>query len=392
MLEQLKYNIGNSSFYVLGIFSKDEDMSYYLLCLDVKDDELIIKERYHSNSLNIFNENNLKKDLPIILHLEGDDVISKSLENTIGYRKNLIFNANADDFHFFEYSQSDTIFASIVRKSYIDELLNTLSVSGVFVVGLTFGPFVLANLLTMLNQPEVSLSYNTLKLKEGKIISFSKTKETHQHYQINDENLNSKEVSLMGAFLGYKYANPLIENDNDFLLGNKNELKFKKLFKTIGISSLALIIIALFIGHFLLKHYSVSLAEKSTEYAAYQQTMQLLNGLNQEKTLKEKILLTSGINNQGFITKHVQGIGNSVPEDIRLLSVKTFPLVKKIREGERIGFELNVISILGETTNDGSFNEWIIALKQKSWVKKIDILEYIQDEKRMNSFSLNISI
>lgn len=393
MLEKLRHiDFNTNEYYILGISHFKEMPSFYLLTIHNKDEDLNIVERKSFDSLELCAEE-LKKDYPILLYVEGENIINKVVENKIGYRKEIIFNSNPDDFYFYEFKQDNQIFSSVIRKNNLDVYIKQITDLGRFVLHASFGPFVMANLISIIKDyDEISSKQYALKFKNGKILSFVNEVNSKKDFIINEERLNQAETPLLSTFLDYKYPNENIEFDDGFLENNRTEYKFKKRFKLAGVISLITIMLLLFLSHNLQSHYQNKLAEKESLYMLSQQTAKELDELKKEKNLKEIVLQKSGINNSNFITKYIMDIGNSVSSDITLKSINIIPTLKKIRENEEINLQSDMIFLTGESENDESFNDWTIKIKELPWSKKVDIIDYNQENKSVNSFKLKIKI
>ncbi|NMH85969.1 hypothetical protein [Flavivirga algicola] len=395
MLPEKLTNIFNDNkrYYVLSISNTGDVSEYYLITLLFKDNELKIEDRYTSRGIDEDFKGHLNKNYPVILHIEGDSIINKSVENKAGYRKNLIFKSNLDDFYFYEYKQEETVFVSVARKELINVLIKEIEALHVFVVHLSFGPFVMANLLPVIkNHSNISSSNYTIEISENLIQSFKKENHYKNQYIINGDTFNSYEIPLIGAFLSYKLPNNVIEFDTAFLNNNASEFKFKKWFKIACVFSISFLLIALFSSHLLHSSYVSALVEKESVYALSQQTAAEIDALQEEKTLKEKILQTTNISNKSFITKYVADIGNSTLPEITLKKIQVIPTLKKIEHGKKIAFNFNVIHITGKVTDDEAFNRWIKKIKQLKWIEKLDIVAYTQESKIMNKFILKIEL
>ncbi|MEW4923121.1 hypothetical protein [Algibacter sp. 2305UL17-15] len=394
MLDQLKkILILSSGYYAINIFKTDGVFGYQLIEFLYKNDELLIKNRFFANKLDEAFKEKLKKDYPVLLHIEGNAIINKAVENKTGYRNDLIFKADLNEFYFYEYHQNETIFISVSRKEHIDACLEQISNLGLFVIHISFGPFVMANLLPIAKDYSALSSSNyTLDISNNEVVSFQNTETTNTEYVINDDKFNQRELPLLATFLEYKYPNPKIDFDADFLVKNSDEFKYKKWFKIAGIFMLVFFLVSLTVSHFFMDYYANALAEKQSMYAMSQQTTAKVLALKEEKILKEKILQSSGIGNSSFLTQYVMDIGNSVPSDIILNTIHIVPLFKKIKPAEKIDFEMSIITILGESENDTSFNNWLKVLGNLAWIKKMDIEDYSEETNTENTFKIKIKI
>lgn len=383
----------SNRFYLLSISVRDSISDYYLVELLFKNKELKIENRIHSSDFDAAFQGKLKNNYPVILHIEGDNIINKAVENKIGYRNNVIFNANPNDFHFYEYHKDETVFMSITRKESVETIIKQFRDSNLFVVHLSFGPFVMAHLLPFVKAyKSISSTNYSIQIEDGEILSFKNEKTSQNEYLVNGEALNQSEMPLIASFLDYKYPKETIEFDRVFLNNNRSEFKYKKWFRMAGIFTVAFFLISLFVSHNMLSYYLKKLGEKESQYRISQQANAKVNILEEEKTLKEKILVTSGINSKNFFAKYIADIGNTVPQDITLNDVDIFPVLKKINSSEKIDFDLNTINISGETNNDGSFNTWVTRLQELKWLKKMVIVDYSQKDIGLNSFTIRIKI
>jgi hypothetical protein len=384
----------SSRYYVIGISNANDVSEYQLIEIQFKNNELKIENRFFSNDFeSLVIKTKLNKNYPVILHIEGDNIINKVVENKTGYRNDLIFKANPNEFHFFEYHQNQTVFISVARKLHIDAILKQIGDSHFYTIHVSFGPFVMANLLPIIKDyDEISSSNYTLEISDNKVLSFNNSKTQHKEYQINGDALNQRELPLVASFLDYKYYNPAIEFDKEFLASSKAEFKFKNRFKLVGIFTLVFFLITLSLSHFLSDFYMNSLAEKESLNVMTQQTIMKVNALKDEKILKEKILFSSGISNKSFLTKYIMDIGNSVSQNIVLNAIQVIPPVKKTKALERINFDISTIKIKGECENNKMFNDWLLKLEALAWIKKLDIEDYSQETKTENTFTLSIKI
>ena len=394
MIAKLKNILNdNNRCYVLGVSIINDVSEYQLMQILFINDELKIEKRRFSTTIDEEFRDYLKKDYPVILHVEGSNIINKQVENKTGYRNDLIFKANLNEFYFYEYHQNKDIFISVTRKQSIDAIMRQLSDLNLYVIHLSFGSFVMANLLAIIKEyPTISSSNYTLNIDDNEILSFRNDSPTDIEYIINGDTFNQRELPLLAAFFDYKFPNPSIEFDTEFLTENNTEFKFKKRFKIAAVFTLVFFLISLLASHLLMGLYLDSLAEKKSEYALSQQTIVEVNILKEEKELKEKILKTSGISNKSFITKYVADIGNSIPKDITLNAIHVMPSQKKIKPKEKINFNISSIIINGETNNDLAFNDWLKKIEDFLWVNKMDIHKYTQQTKNLNVFTIKIKI
>ncbi len=393
MIDKLKGILDiNSRYYAISVSNTKEATNYFLIQFLFKNNELTIENKWAFNELEDI-KNYAKKDYPLLLHLEGDGIINKTTDNASGYRKNLVFKSNLDDFHFYEYKQENVVYASVVRKELVNKYIQLLNDLGLFTVNVSFGPFVMANLLPFIkNLSNLSSSNYYLGLNEKGISSFKSYTNNYEVFKINGDTFNQSEIPLVATFFNHNFPNKSIEFDTSFTEDNKNELKFKKWFKIAGVFALVFILSSILISNILLNNYLTKLAQKEASYSLTQQTSAQIASLTEEKKLKENILLKSGMVQNSISTEYIAEIGNITPTNITLNTIHVNPWSSKVKPDKRIDFDLNKIIVNGTTSNDDVFNNWVKKIKTLKWINKIEIVEYFKENKTINSFSISISI
>lgn len=394
MINQLKNIISETQkFYIIGVSLSGTKDTYYVLETLHKDQGITILNKFNLSELNRNSIKQLKKGYPIILHIDGDSVISKDVINNVGYKNNLIFKSNPEEFYFYEYHQDNKIFASLTRKEIVDSILNKLNEVDKYVVHVTLGPFVLINLLLVLQNENTLIGNNyRIQVEDSYIQSYEKSDLTNLNYVIGNESINERETILVASLIEHLYPNQNIKTDSGYLTYNKEQQKYKKYFKVYGTAVLISILIALFVSHFILKSNVIELAEKESLVSISNQTLKQINDLKEERGLKEKILLSSSIIDKNYNAKYISDIGESIPLAISLGYIRLKKPVKKIKPNEKVIYNQNTIEVSGYTTSDGVFNNWVKSLKEVNWIKQIEILKYNEDSKSKNSFLISLEI
>ncbi|WP_299883435.1 hypothetical protein [uncultured Lacinutrix sp.] len=379
-----------NKYYLLGICVDQNVSLFQLLIVTYNNGVLDIEDRYLSNSLESLFKEKYKKKYPVILYTESADVVNKKVVYETGYRSNILFKANLEDFYFYEYTQHKDIFVSVVRKDYINQLITDLEHFNLTVIHLSFGPFVLANVFPILTEEKSLASFkHVLNISNKSILDFSKT-ENEVSYKINEDAFNQKELPLIASFFDFKFPIESINFENDFLSKNKEDYKYKVWLKNFGTAAIVLLLLSIVVSHNLLDTYLTKLGEKQSLYVFSNQKIEQLNNQKEELKLKESILQSSSLFNKSYVTKYYADIGNSTPLEVTLKTIDFLPIDKKIRTNEKVIYSNKTIVINGETNNDNAFNNWIEKLRKIKWVKKIEIIDYKQEKKNNNTFILNI--
>jgi hypothetical protein len=122
-----------------------------------------------------------------------------------------------------------------------------------------------------------------------------------------------------------------------------------------------------------------------------EKTLQQIGVLNQEKDRKEKMLNTSGLLNNRFLSFYLMELSNSLPKNISFSSIAIRPVRNEIKKNFKIDIEQNVIYVMGESMSSNILSKWIKDLKLKDWIGNVDILNYFYTKGR-GEFELKIEI
>jgi hypothetical protein len=386
-IQALFYN-----YYAIGVYQTGERCRFELLEFAYYKQELKVESKFSSLS---FEEivGALKKNLPILLHLEGDDVLSKEVDLKTNYRQDLIFKSNMDHFFFYERPKEKMVYASVIRKEIVEAYLSMISDKGNFVVHISFGPYVLAN-LSLIQKDDITVSspLSTLRIIDGEISAlFTSTNALSQEFSFQGDIYTASELPLLACFLDFKFRDSDIK-EQIFIQKNKEEQKFKTRFLFFGVIALVCVLMLLISGHFILKQLEIQLSEKETSFIMAQRNLDQIKQLKDELSTKEKMLYSSGLNNHQYLTKYVAEIGDLLDGSSNLVSIEVFPIKKKVNTSEKVNFIMDAILVQGETQYDSDFNNWIMELKRLKWVRKVDITKYDNESKSVNKFELNIKL
>jgi Tfp pilus assembly protein PilN len=394
MVKQLKNIINEAQkFYILGVSLSNDKEDFLLLEVLYREEGLTILKKSNFSTIDDSTIKYIKKDYPIVLHIDGDSIISKDVQNNVGYRKNLIFKSNPEEFCFYEYHQDNKVFASFTRKETLIRVLTKLNEFDKYVVHICLGPFVLVNLsLVLKNESLLASNQYKIKIKDSFIESYEKSDQSNYNYEVGDESINKSETVLLASLIDYLYPNQNIKIDTEYLNFNREQQKYKRYFKLSGVVVLISILLALFISHFMLQNNLKELAEKESIVSISNQTLNQLNNLKEERILKEKVLVSSGVIDKNYAVKYLNDIGKSIPHNISLDKIRVKKPTKKIKPNEKVSFDLNSIEIEGYSNDDNAFNNWYKSLKHLDWVKQSEIVKYREDSKSKNYFLILITL
>ncbi len=336
----------------------------------------------------------IPKNRPTLLSFTGQGIISKKLENTGNHRSKLIFNANADDFYWYELVQSGYIYASVVRKSVIDNELELFNKNQVFIVDISIGPFVIAAIKPLLpDAGSLFTRFFEMRFQKNTVSDFSKLapSDDTNSYEIDGEEITRKNSVSFATLLQYLFPHDTIDFENSFLETNRSEFRFRKAFNTIGAIALPSFLLALLISYLLLGHYQKSYINLQIAIEEENIAYNKLVLLQKDRDNKEIMLNESGLNDSNFLSYYLSEITKEIPSGINLMSLSIFPPTSKIKPEEQVFFKNDQIEITGETLSNDAFTGWIGILKNSFWVANLEIVDF-RKEGASSSFIIRLKL
>ncbi len=393
MLDTIRHSVlvGNT-FQGVQVTFVGSEVRYDVILVQKKKEAITIQEQYVCND---FDElaSKLRKNLPIILSFGGQGIITKKVANAPNYQSKLLFNASLDDFYWYELRYEATIFASVVRKSVIDQELNKFEQQQLSIIDLSIGPGILATIKPLLSDTTTVNSQEQILIFEGEQLErIEKTTEVSDVlYTLGDEQITSSQLASFATIINYVYPNADIVYDNGMVQATKETFSYKRVFNFFGIFVLAFFLVSLLVSFLLLGYYQGKNQELQLELANQNVAYNQLLELEKDKQNKEAILKASGLDDSNSLTYYVKELTKEVPFAMNLEMLKVFPPRKKIKNGQRIDFDNSSIVIGGVVTTNEAFTEWIQQLKKLSWVKNLEIIDFSK-ESRKHSFKIKITV
>ena len=300
-------------------------------------------------------------------------------------------NANLEDFYFTDLVSKEFVFTSVIRKSVVQEIVDLFNIKLNHIIGVSSGPFVLDVLKTQLNDDSLITSGNELIYEKDELKSFRKLKEPIvKNYKLDNKSVNQNEIPAVA------HASLFFNSNENFVLPqddlfSKIETEQKNIFIRFGTFTLGFFILILLGNMVYLEQLNKTITSNYTEISLSEETLNQVGKLTEEKSRKEKMLSSSGLMNKQFLTYFLKEISNSLPNEIVFNRISLRPYVNEIKKNFKIEIKENMIYVLGETQTSNILSEWIIKIKQKEWIGKIDILNYAYSKGR-GEFELKIEI
>jgi hypothetical protein len=364
--------------------------------LKKKKNELSIENFFEANSLD-----ELSKKQPsgkaVFLVINNDHVLSKQIESAQNENLHLVNqafpNLQIEEFYYEILSQEQNHFISVCRKKYVDEAVEQLKSSHLFVYGISLGNNMASSLIQFTDN-EITTS-NAQLLFEGKKLSNITGGESpiDKTYDINSLSVaNNHILAFSGALnliLGQYHPKSNLEGKEQVA---QNEYKHSRFFKVFSKAALVFILVVLLINFFFFNKYyqAVNELRQTTQInrAAKENFSQLSKEVEKKQDMVSDILRSNSSKSSFYANNIVQ----SLPSSILLSELNFQPLSKTIKEDEPIENSINTLIVAGKSANSKLFSEWITGLEAKSWVRKVEIMDYADVSKTSSTFEIKIML
>ena len=323
----------------------------------------------------------IKKETALVLNLTGRGIITKRIEKTEDFHfsfKQVIPNANEEDFFYQVYDAPDHLLVTIIRRNALDNLLSEISGTGFRIAKLYLGTLTAGTLGIILQKQTVFTPLSRIEINEAGIIE-QVVPEVNQKCE---ETIDQEKISgdgLIAAASGYSYYSelPVSDVDSIYLHSDREELSYRILLNKIGFGSLAILLICLLFNQYVFSHYQERfvLLDQILQQTANER-YELIN-LKTEISEKQMLVESTGMFQTRILSFYADRIASTVPQDIHLTNMWINPLpAKKLAEGEQAVFLPGDIHIEGKVPATTILNTWIAVLKTFEWAKEVKIDNY----------------
>jgi len=368
-----------------------DQKEYHLLEIRKSKSNLEIIDRYTTSDV----EDLLTKvsdNKPLIISIIGQGVLSKKVDNETNYQSKILFNADPDDFYWYEFKQEKDVYVSVARKELIDKEVAVFENAKISVFDFSIGSFGLTAVKPLIESTELYSKTSKLVYQEEELTSFTKnTDKTIVEYTIGDEQISSQEILCFSNVLQFFYPNDTIESDTHSLAENREEFVYKKAFNIVGACTLGFFLLSLLISYMLLGHYQNAHHKLQVELGEQNVAYSKLVSLEKDKENKEAILKQSGLSDSNYLSFYISEITKEMPSEVNLKLLNIFPTASKIKAAQKIEFMNNLIQIEGTVVSNTAFASWIKKLKECTWINNVEIIDF-QRENRTNSFVIKLIV
>jgi Tfp pilus assembly protein PilN len=324
-------------------------------------------------------------DLPVSVSITGKNVLTKKTAKVedMGPDKllRLFPNIKPEQFYIQNFISGEFSFISIIRKEVLDEILLSFNKSDLNTLLLNLGPFATSHILGQLNVYGKAIRF------DGHIINLSE-KNVWENYKyeasaksefplkIDIESIAEQYIVAYAAAFQLALYNKLnaVVVPVDSVYNKLSDFEQKQKFNFRLAVILGSFFVLLLLNFLLFSYYSskndLLLGQVSQSTASVESVRVAENNIaNNEKLLKE-LGWYKGVRHAWLADQ----LGQSIPAGINLTEISINPLntVESNRLRQEV-YKTGTIHISGEANDLTSMNEWMYALKAKTWPRGVNL-------------------
>lgn len=296
------------------------------------------------------------------LHVTGSGVLHRKVESLPNFRDQLIIGGNTNDFYFTAYDDGTDVAASFVRREAIRSFVELFEEKKWHQLGISSGEIPVCGL-------DENVHYQNdfrIELAEGKLAVFERNAQLPKR--------EDPDAICRSLQKNYTSENPKLTWE----LCTEAVTNFKEFnqFRTLGLSLVSLIFIALFGNYFYQNALNQDIAQLEADLSLSNENIALLDRLEQEKVRKEQLIASAGVTSSRFLSYYLDEIGRTVPKSVKLQELTLFPLDGKLKNKQKVTVQSDHISLQGTTPDNEILDDWIELMDRFEWVKSIELLHY----------------
>lgn len=376
---------------VVGVFREEDTINYAVLQIKRKNNKVSVIARRNFTSIDKLNEK-LDKKIPVLIQLDGKGILNKQIninnDSDISWQKNIDY----DNIYFTSFKSDNYTFISFCRKNIVDESITVFQKNKFQILDIYIGSFQGALLHNSIKENSIISGNLELTFNNGALISFTKLNpDTSKNYNLDNDWINNKELTLYGSLLHFFVKPDNIEKTNNGAL-NIEEIIYKKAFNFLGVTMLVGFLVSLFVCYLLIRFYGSENAELNMKNMFSNQSYHKITALEKQKEEKLDIAKRLGTLSNKYLTFYAFEILNDIPVAIAIDELNIFPVDKEFKPEKKINFQSNMILVKGETFNEKAIDEWMHHLKNLEWVKTFEITSLKKDKNNKTLFEIKITV
>lgn len=341
---------------------------------------------------------------PIALTITGKGVLIKKTERLEMISEqslvHLFPQLKLADFYVQHFASGDFSFIAMIRKDIVNGIIDKFKLLGLEILSLSLGPFVANQVFEQVNAYGGSLNFDGHQVA----LNTNKSWESYSYHEGQTSSFVLKvDIEVLPEEFLVAYATAfqlilneqldLIEVEEKLIKNNLLECKAKLKFKKMSVAGLFVLFALLLINFLIFSHYHSENETLLSRAGVRSDVFLDRQQLEQDVKAKEELVHKLGWN-KGYPYAYLcDQIGQMVPKGIKLEQIQMNPL-SELEAGKIKGntSDNSSIRIKGQASNVYVINEWMYALKDRAWVKQVQLEKYTTDDKKqVQVFTIHIN-
>lgn len=326
---------------------------------------------------------------PYHFHCSGSGILSRLVDSSATLRQDVIINGDPEDFLFSEFDDGQKTAVSFCRMSLLQEHIDWMKEKNAHLYGLSCGP---TPILTVLEDERAVLDWD-LQVNENRIEKFERSQDPKKAALWRSDRWSPQ--SLVGLSVAKLLRNPVeaySSTETELLADRQENYKQYNQFRTVGLTAVGVIFLALTVNYFYQNHLNQQIAERELDLSSHNERLSMLERLKQEKTRKEQLISSAGVNAPNFLAFYLDEIGKSVPKPVTLSDMTVFPIIGKMKNKRKVEVDKTQVRIGGITKGNEILDDWMEKMDRFDWVKSVELLNYLKSDDQWAEFELVITL
>ncbi|MFK8101599.1 MAG: hypothetical protein AB8G15_03710 [Saprospiraceae bacterium] len=309
-------------------------------------------------------------------------------------------NASLEDFYLQKEKIANGCFASVVRRTMIDQLVIDFEAANLWLLSVRLGSFDVKYLRPFIQEPAVlhtttqSLFFDAAQQLVD-VEKYIPTSNETQYIRIEEERLDCQLLVAFAVSFKALMNQPSQGLSIPAIQQNAAELFHKNLFQKAGWTLLLGTLVLLLFN--LLFYYQFK--EKNDALGAQMiytnNQLQTLDSLQNKVDRQKEFLQKTQLNQNSKSSYLADRIAASLLEGLQLSELEIFPIKGKSEDykmQDLIHYNKEEVFIKGYCKNSSSYNRWIKVLQNFDWVADIQHLDYKDINNELGAFELKLVI
>ncbi|MBC7914024.1 MAG: hypothetical protein H7Y07_07870 [Pyrinomonadaceae bacterium] len=338
------------------------------------------------------------------VNIYGKGILQKQIERieeiTQANFEGILPNAVFDDFYIQNFISGNFSYVSIIRKKEAEKYLSALRNLGFSTIMLSIGPFPVQTILPQLNVYDERLIFDghiIQKNKENEWLSYNYDSVEKAPFPLKVENeaiheklLISYAVAFQAVFAGHSDS---IEAHVPYIEAQLKNVISKKRAQLTALISLVFFFLILLVNFFVFSSLQSSNKMMSSRLGKVSNENSDTKNIEKIIEAKENDLKILGWDDDLNKAYFIDQLAKNLPDDVTWSSIEINPIdLDQSRNSRTIKLLDRTISISGFSEKIVPVNSWISTIKDKDWVKNVQLQGYVIDpEVNKGKFTLLIN-